>query len=75
MRLSDMQISQSTSSVQAFLVEAHRYPFRALLPKWKNLPCYLELKKIFYITNVIVLLSLNFTLRLEFKYFSRISGL
>lgn len=48
-------------------------PVQALLPNWKNLLFYLELKEIFYITNVILLLSLDFALRLQFKYFSRLS--
>lgn len=71
---SDIQVSQSTSSTQALLRGAHWYLFRALLPRWKKFPCYLELKEIFYTTNLIMLLSPNLTLRLELRYFSRLSG-
>lgn len=71
---SDIRVSQSTSSTQALLGGAHWYLFRALLPRWKKFPCYLELKDIFYTTNLIMLLSPNLTLRLELRYFSRLSG-
>ena len=63
-----MQVSQPTSFVHIPPIEAHCCLFRDLLPKQKEFPCCLEIKEIFYITNLVMLLLPNFTLRLEFKY-------